>query len=278
MRRASNLIKRAYFYRKNNSPFLSGDVFADNADVQVYPPRYRTSNPTRREVSDARIIFCPSGMVSNFFQDYKGSINAKILVFGNGDEEFSSFDFQIPSSVRKIYIQNLMFTEDKFHVLPIGLENIRLIRNGFPKNFSPDAQVKFDKILIGPFSQTHQSRKILQETNYGQEFFFQQREFLSPREYFSLASKYKFVASPRGNGIDTHRFWETLYFGNLPVIESSPWSKNLQMLDINFLLTEDWSNQGLLEALRKWEEKPNISKANEDLWFSAWREKFKADL
>jgi hypothetical protein len=31
-----------------------------------------------------------------------------------------------------------------------------------------------------------------------------------------------YVASPRGNGLDCHRFWEGLYLGVTPIVERSP--------------------------------------------------------
>lgn len=30
-----------------------------------------------------------------------------------------------------------------------------------------------------------------------------------------------YVASPRGNGLDCHRFWESLYLGAIPIVEHS---------------------------------------------------------
>lgn len=36
-----------------------------------------------------------------------------------------------------------------------------------------------------------------------------------------------FVLCPRGNGIDTHRLWETLYVGGLPVVEEFPRCREL---------------------------------------------------
>jgi hypothetical protein len=41
----------------------------------------------------------------------------------------------------------------------------------------------------------------------------------SPAQTFSTN---KYVASPRGNGIDCHRFWEAQYLGVIPVVEHSP--------------------------------------------------------
>jgi len=52
-------------------------------------------------------------------------------------------------------------------------------------------------------------------------------------------SKYKFVVCPPGNGVDTHRLWEALYLGcipitlkhriyrdyNLPIIQLNSWEE-----------------------------------------------------
>ena len=38
-------------------------------------------------------------------------------------------------------------------------------------------------------------------------------------QYTNRIKEFLFVASPRGNGIDTHRTWESLYFGCIPIVE-----------------------------------------------------------
>ena len=30
------------------------------------------------------------------------------------------------------------------------------------------------------------------------------------------------VAAPRGNGLDTHRLWEALYLGCVPIVQAGP--------------------------------------------------------
>ena len=35
--------------------------------------------------------------------------------------------------------------------------------------------------------------------------------------YLDSLIRYKYVLCPEGNGIDTHRFWETIYAGSIPV-------------------------------------------------------------
>jgi hypothetical protein len=275
--RASNLSKRIYYYRRNNAPYLSGDVFADTADAQVFPPFLRSKWASKKSISEAQILFCPSSMAEQFFHDYKGSINAKVLLFGNGDEEFDSFNYKIPKSVKRIYLQNLLFNDNLFRLLPIGLENIRLIRNGFPKNFVFRQAEKDHRVLIGPFSETHETRKIINETVYSSKLLVKHEKFQSPAEIDRIASNFKFVAAPRGNGVDTHRFWETLYRGGIPIVEKSRWSENLNMLDIDYREVEKFDESNLIRVLTNFKD-AKVRKSHSDLWIGSWIKKFKQDL
>ena len=40
--------------------------------------------------------------------------------------------------------------------------------------------------------------------------------------------KCEYVICPIGNGIDTHRFWETIYLGRIPVVLNSPFIEKLK--------------------------------------------------
>jgi len=39
------------------------------------------------------------------------------------------------------------------------------------------------------------------------------------KEYLRQIRNHKFTICPRGNGIDTHRLWETLYMGSIPIVK-----------------------------------------------------------
>jgi len=41
-------------------------------------------------------------------------------------------------------------------------------------------------------------------------------------EYCNSIHNHKFTFCPRGNGIDTHRFWETIYLGSIPIVIDYP--------------------------------------------------------
>ena len=47
--------------------------------------------------------------------------------------------------------------------------------------------------------------------------FYQNYNF---SEYLSAINDNKFVLCPRGCGTDTHRFWEIIFTGSIPVLES----------------------------------------------------------
>jgi hypothetical protein len=42
---------------------------------------------------------------------------------------------------------------------------------------------------------------------------------LEIKQYLKHLQSFKFIFSPYGNGIDTHRVWETIYAGSIPVVE-----------------------------------------------------------
>ncbi len=45
---------------------------------------------------------------------------------------------------------------------------------------------------------------------------------LSQEEYYANLRSHPFTICPRGNGYDTHRFWEALYCGSIPVVRETP--------------------------------------------------------
>ena len=96
--------RRALVYRANSNPFLSGDLFADNADVQLYGPKLRNSQPSRKEVSNARVLFCPAHEFERFIQEYGDDISARVLILGNSDRDFANFDHTVPASIKTIYV------------------------------------------------------------------------------------------------------------------------------------------------------------------------------
>jgi hypothetical protein len=90
----------------------------------------------------------------------------------------------------------------------------------FPKerNFVFDKFSKEDWVEVGEIENTLDGRK----------------------RFLREIKKSKFVFCPRGNGIDTHRLWETLYMGSIPIVKYEE-SHHL-FTDLPILFIKDWND------------------------------------
>ncbi|GMH87796.1 hypothetical protein TrVE_jg2838 [Triparma verrucosa] len=59
-------------------------------------------------------------------------------------------------------------------------------------------------------------------------------------ENFKNIEKYMYLVSPRGAGESTHRTWESLYAGTIPIVKRSPIDHALEMLPVH--LVDDYSD------------------------------------
>lgn len=59
------------------------------------------------------------------------------------------------------------------------------------------------------------------------------------REFLREIRRHKFVLCPRGNGVDTHRLWETLYMGSIPIVRRHPALRDFEDLPIAWV--DDWA-------------------------------------
>lgn len=276
-RNVPRYLRRCHLRHRNSSPFLSGDLFADNADVQVYGPKNRVKQPSLQMVSEARVIFCPSHYFERFLDEYSGAINARVLILGNSDRDFEFIDRSIlPRSVKKVFAQNLLAPDKHARVLPIGLENLRLGTNGLTK-FYRDVELvmsKENKVLVGPLSMTHPERYFYNEPGLDELVnLFVLRGRVSPKKYAEIARRFSYIASPRGNGMDTHRFWESLYHGSYPVVLRSGWSEQVRNLKLPVVEIDSWEDLGAikLDFVSRAFEPSRL----EPLWWNYWQAEFK---
>ena len=56
----------------------------------------------------------------------------------------------------------------------------------------------------------------------------------------SKLSSYKLSLCPPGNGIDTHRIWESLLVKTLPIVKKSNFTDNLESMSVPLIALKDW--------------------------------------
>ena len=241
---ASNIRKKLYI-NTTNSPYISGDTIAKLCDFNFDYGKTNSLNSLKQ----AKSIFCPSHFLDQFLEEYRNLINAKIIFAGNSDKEFLDVKFKWPKSVKKIFLQNSFVSDSKrLFTLPIGLENKSLASNGVGSFRAISYKEVKNRTLIGPFSETHAIRRDIRNhfsyfSEAGDIYYLANR--VKKRKYRKVLMNYNLVSCPRGNGVDTHRLWETLYYGRFPLVTSDNWSRSLEYLKLPILFVNQWSIEEL---------------------------------
>ena len=275
-------LKRVRHAWGNSKPFLSGDLFSDEADISYNSPKFRRKKPSLREIREARVVFCPSAEVEEFFSRYQGLAKPSILICGNGDRDFNDLPENLPSSLKHVFLQNSFIPNSSYlTALPIGLENLRWGRNGFPKLMRNDIlwNQRSRKIMMGPFGLTHEERfsvrNTFQSSSEHVEVFTAR---LSPPELSKISQGFQFIAAVRGNGVDTHRHWESAYRGSYAIVKRDSWFRNFEHLGLPFIGVDSWDEIGLLKAINSTDQAPKDPRNVPALWWPYWKAQIEAKL
>jgi len=170
--------------------------------------------------------------------EFRGST----LLIGHSDLPTKQIDMKILSfaGVSNVYAVNSRPLSNRLASLPLGITNDcddspihRILGNESHFLSANDSFVAKD-ILFGSiyvnFTASNQSsiRKPLLEFIEQQiglyAFTVERPEFSNSGRinYLQKLRSSSMVLCPEGNGIDTHRFWETLYMGGIPVVIANP--------------------------------------------------------
>lgn len=271
-------VKTERFLRQKsvNRIYLSGDFFRGLADLRVdnYNGSVKLSGSTDLEA--AKIVYCESSVLQEFLHQYREQLHCTIIIAGNSDHDFQSFSKDYPVSLKHLYFQNSFLTNsDLVTGIPIGIENARYAVNGnsrFMENRVGWGS-KSSRMLVGPFGLTHHERLTAVRLLATSDKFDFTPGRLSPKEYSRLASNYRYIACPRGNGVDTHRFWETLYRGSLPVVIEDAWSLNMHSLGVPMVRTKSWDPNDVFLALQDSAFEGFDPKKVPALWPVFWEER-----
>ena len=255
----------------NSRPYLSCDLYLKECDYAI-PDNLSTINENRALKANA--LFVPSHHLTTIFEEYGNKINARIIFCGNSDYEFKKDIFSIPKRVERLYLQNSYISDNsRVFTLPIGIENLRFARNGFKSSMKRDSKEGISQesaIMVGPFSPTHEKRKEIYESfensNCWKVFNFP----VSPNEFQRLHRNFRFTMCPRGNGVDTHRVWESIYRGSWPIVEKDSWSLSLKDKFPLVIVDSLLDKEALIQLTKNTQYlKPPVAPA--ELYWNYWR-------
>lgn len=198
-----------------------------------------TKSSKLSDIKDGCTVYCWSSMLIGLFE-YLKTTNLKDIVLLSGDNDHSvnpngcttSFPAEnyitayipcVPNNIRKWYAQNAQVVNDFMIPLPIGLSPpwvegrvhgaAGIKQNEININRSELVYVNFG-IATNPLQRTEIQNIISQNIPSNNTFGDQQ-------QYYKDLQRFKYVICPPGNGKDSHRVWESIYFGAIPIVESS---------------------------------------------------------
>lgn len=231
-------------------------------------------------VKDGDLVWMRLIALPQFVEEALPRINARFALL-TGDEDWSipgSFDRsqQLLESSKLVYwfSQNLDSgaTHPKLRVLPIGLD-FHTISNGprwgheqatpaeqeaelealvasMPKSgerrLEAHADFHFNKRKDMVWGDDRDSVQRVLEGNPSVVF---QKNKLKRIELWREKTRYAFVVSPHGNGLDCHRTWESLVLGNIPIVKRSSIDPLYEGLPV--VIVEDW-REITPENLKRW--------------------------
>ena len=163
--------------------------------------------------------------------------------------------------IKHCYTWNKPFEHNKLSGIPIGLNYYRqgnVMKNWLENKSNNDSDKKLLCVNYSPHTNSVRGQLVEKAKNEWKSFC-SILEFIEPTNVYWKESKiegkikidvsnpkcydvmkeYKFILSPPGAGEDTHRTWEALYVGCIPIVRSS--NLNELYTDLPVLIVEDWN-------------------------------------
>jgi len=251
-------------------PYVTGDSFRVLAD-HVFD-QDATFDPVA--VAERDIVFVGQEFLKKFFTKIHPVIQTPyILICHNGDAPVDHEIIEyIDDKIIHFFAQDVVVGHEKVTPIPIGLENLSYYINGptilfrylhrIAKSFGGQRK---NKIFFNFSVSTNPT-----ERGYAQDLFVKNpvmetaTRFLTPYRHGKTLMKYKFVASPPGNAIESSRTWEALYLKTVPIVKGFVAMRYFESLGLPMWIVEDWSE------LNSVTEKDLSKKYNEMMSAASW--------
>ena len=231
-----------------------------------------TALPDLNNLYDNCSLYVRTESLNHFAENVIDTINHKfILVSGDTDEEnysqtfrgsYEKFEkFVSNEKIIHWFCQNSTVIHPKISNLPIGLsyhgsiERPPSVQENELKKIKSTSEY-FDKRICKcyinfnypPDHYTYANDRKEALNEIPDELIHRETPNIKTFETWANQSKFAFVVSPFGNGLDCHRTWEALILGCIPIVRTS--GMNSLFDDLPVLIIEKWSDvtQELLDS------------------------------
>ena len=257
--------------------FINGENLKQICDIVVD----QNTVGLKRNYKNKDIIFCKTDFIEIVFNEVKNNKDTYTLITHQADYEINERIFNYkPKNIINWYAQNVNYKHENLIPIPIGLENHEGPSKGAYIDLNVlqqyDINEKYIKnnLLYTNFNIQNHADRIKW---YNQIKNLNLNTIESKLNFFDYTNDLKnsyFCASPRGNGIDCHRTWESLYYDCIPIVQKHFIYDSFDAPIIQIEKSSDLTHDLLNNLKLKYESK--IIKFDKNLLtLNYWKEKIK---
>lgn len=201
--------------------FINGENLKKICDIVID----QNSINLKRSYKNKDLIFCKTDYLGHLFDEIKNHQNEYTLITHQSDYEINERIFNHkPKNIKNWFAQNVNYKHPNLIPIPIGIENHEGPSKGgcidlnVLENYKLEEKYTKNNLLYTNFNaQNHSDRRKWQNQikSLNLNIVNEKLTFFNYTE--DLKNSY-FCASPRGNGIDCHRTWESLYYNCIPIV------------------------------------------------------------
>jgi len=238
--------------RITSYPYLCSDTYLANSqfsilDEQALDHFLKSNNPKKEHKS----LYIVGELVQELLKAKSMMPKVKTLIIMESDNtQYESELASLYPYVEKIYSNNLIGSSSRCLPIPLGLERQAYRSAGRLNNFKHQSLIKREKrsiqFLIAWNDKTNPNRNIYRRQFKGDSRCLIVENRLHANTIHKLMKKSRFIPCPAGNGLDTHRVWEAIYLGAVPVILESEFCGDATW---PVIVVKNWSE--LLEKSRE---------------------------
>lgn len=201
-------------------------------------------------LNNAKKVFVYTHILDEFIVRMWPNMNGKyILMTHNSDHGIHAQHLPLLEDEKLIHMfsQNTHIEHPKLTALPIGIAN-SMWPHGQPSSVEnlvsiASLSIKNEEIYVNVSEGTNRAHrgKVL-DTMYRNplcKFYPQNRPH---KDYLTEMSGYKWVLSPKGNGVDCHRLWECMYAGGIAICDNSINARAFKEMGLPIILVDDYND------------------------------------
>jgi hypothetical protein len=258
---------------------ITDTTFANCADVVIERDGVIKREHTDRMKDGNCVVFCQTDALQKVFDVMRNlgdDCNKYILITHRSDFTIDESRYNTKHlAVVKWYAANANINRPDLVPIPLGLESPGC------QGYSDHPEV-LEKVLREPrkiknlvymnFSHTTQPKRQLWVDHFQGKPWVTEKSKTSFEEFIRDCYGHSFVLSPEGNGIDTHRTWEALYMGAIPIVQNSIFVNSFDQLPL--VVVDDVSviTKEYLENITL-----NHYCCDEKIYMSYWKERIDKD-